>query len=375
MLASVSLAVGLILSSAAPAQTESVRALVVQYADGRRSVAPLSTSGRSFWTTAFPRIPDAVTDRDALPLRALDVRAVPESTGVAVAVALLYGSPHQKRIEVATIHLSGAQPVAVVELEAFGVKPVQFSLASLPSPSQLPLPSVTSPSSSLEISMETVGGSLPGYNATIVNHSAQAVMMLAFQAYRGNVKSVSGMPRGFGKTPLIPPNGTYVLKVNVSAPQEAASPSGWLAVDRVEITSVLWNDGLVEGHGEPAAREHALDAGTALELDRIVAALGAAAADPAGRTPGQLKDTLAALDVTVTLRDATVAGDAIPGPVSLSLDRITTTMRQGMQNAKDAALKDVDELVRPVQPPPAEYAAWLSRTIAKYDGWRRRIRE
>jgi len=77
MLASVSLAVGLMLSSPPPAQAESVRALAVQYADGRRTVRALSTSGRVSWTATFPRIPNTATDRNGL-------RAIPGSVRLPV---------------------------------------------------------------------------------------------------------------------------------------------------------------------------------------------------------------------------------------------------------------------------------------------------
>jgi hypothetical protein len=372
MLAFVGLIAGLLVSSAPPAQNEGVRGLAVQYADGRRTVTQILSSGRSSWTATFPRIDGVSTDRDGLPLKALEFQETLEDSGIAVTLALLYGSPHQTRVPVTTVHVTTA-PVRVEALEAFGVRPIVLALVSLP-PAQLPIPSVTSPSSSLEISMETIGGPRPAYHATIVNHSAHAVMMLAFTSYRGKAPGTTGTPRGAGHTPLIPPGGTYVLTIGATPVQGRDAGSGWLAVDRIAITSVLWSDGLIDGDAEPAAAEHALDAGTAQQIDRILVLLRQAAADPRGRPPQVLKDAIGGLTVSVTPEEAGAVARAIPGSVTLPASRLESSMRSGMQNAKIVVLRELEDFVRVPDAAAAEYLAWLARTTEKYDGWRRRIR-
>ena len=88
-----------------------------------------------------------------------------------------------------------------------------------------------------------------------------------------------------------------------------------------------------------------------------------------------MKEALDALGVAVTAAEGTAAGDAIPGSARLTLDQIVSTMRSGMQNAKNAVMNDIEELLSVPQPAASDYAAWLARSIAKYDGWRRRLRE
>jgi len=232
---------------------------------------------------------------------------------------------------------------------------------------------VTSPSSALEISMETTGGPAPAYHATIVNHSAHAVMMLAFTSYRGKAPGTTGTPRGAGHTPLIPPGGRYVLTIGATPVQGRDAGSGWLALDRVAITSVLWSDGLVDGDAEPAAVEHALDAGTAQQIDRILVLLRQAGADPHGRPPQVLKDAIDGLTVSVTREEAGAVARAIP--VTLPAPRVESAMRSGMQNAKIVVLKELEDFVRMPDGAASEYPAWLARTTEKYDGWLRRIRE
>jgi hypothetical protein len=375
MIVSLALAVGLTIAHPLPPlQADGIRALAVQYADGRRTVRALSTSGRVSWTPAFPRIQGATTDRDGLPLNALQFEEAIDPQGLAVTLALLYGSPQQKRVQVTTVRLAGEQPVRVDALEAFGVQPVLLSLVTLP-PATLTLPAVTTPSSALEVTVDTVTDPVPAYHAVIANHSTQAVMMLAFTAYRGAVRSVTGRPRGSGHTALVPPGGTYVLKLGAAANSgRGAATSPWLPLDRIEITSVLWSDGLVEGDPAPAADEHALDAGTARQLDRILPLLRAASADPAAHSASDLRDSVTSLSIAITDDEARATAEAIPGPVRLPADKVRFTMAIGMQNVRNAVLNDAGELLKGApSPAPAEYAAWLTRILSKYDGWRRRI--
>lgn len=373
MLAVIGVAVGLTLSSAAPAQNEGVRALAVQYADGRRTVTPLSPSGRVSWTPAFPRIDGADTSRDGLPLFAIQYEEAREPGGVAVTVALLYGRPHERRVPVATVHVTGPDPVRVDALEAFGVRPVTFALAPLP-PTQLLLPSVTTPSSSLEAFVETATDPAPAYHVTIVNHGDRDVMMLHFMSYNGRRPGVTGRPRGSGRLPLIGPGDAYVLTVKASTTPGRDGVPQWVPCDRIEIDSVLWSDDVVEGDGKPAADEHALDAGVALQLDRILVVLREAATNPAAHSLVDLRAAIAALPLVVTREEAETAAAAIPGSVRLPVPQVNATMAAGMRNARNAVLNDFDDLLQgPAVTEPSAYAGWLSRTAEKYRAWRGRI--
>jgi hypothetical protein len=352
--------------------SDTVRALVVQYADERKTVTPIGTAGRVGWTGTFPRIAGAETSRDGLPLFALQFEEALDGQVVVVTIALLYGSPQQTRVPVTSVRVTGEQPVRVDALEAAGVQAIALSIIELP-PAQLHLPSATSPSSQLEIGVDTlVTGAVPSYHAAITNHSDRSVMMLAFKAYRGRAIAMSGRPRGTGHTPLIPAGEKYVLKLTASANSRGDGSSAWLPLDRLEITSVLWSDGLVEGDPVPAADEHALDAGTAQQLTGIVALLRAAARDPLSHPLPQLRSDIASLGIKVAAEDAARALAAIPGPARLSPAQVGSTMDAGMRNARSAALNDIDEYLRSAPPAP-DYAQWLARVAAKFDGWRSRI--
>jgi hypothetical protein len=369
------LAVGLADASVAqPATggTGEVRALAVRYADGRTTNRVLSASGRVSWTPAFPRVPNADTTREGLPLSALQFEEAPDPPGVVVTLALLYGHPHQRRVQVAAVRLTDDRPIRVTELEAYGVRPVTLSLVALPPP-QLHLPAVTSPSSELALEAFAESGGVPGYRVRISNESSRAVMALRFEAFRGRTKSVSGTPRGRGNVPLIAPGESYELRVGASAnASRAGAPGGWLPLDRVAITSVIWSDGVVEGDPEPAARERALSAGTAAQLARALTILRRAAQAPL--EVAALRADVAALGIDADRAAVEDVAASLPDPALLTPAAISQTMRSGMQNAKNALLNDIDQFARSsTAADPGAYADWLRAMVLKFDAWRQRI--
>jgi len=352
-----------------------IRALAVTYADGRKTNTTLSDRGRVAWTASFPRIPGADTAREGLPLNALQFEEAIEGPNLVVTIALLYGSPQQRRIQVASVRVTEDRPVRVTELEAFGVKPIEMTIVRLP-PAQLHIPSVTSPSSQLDVQVETDSSAAqPAYRFRIANRSTQAVMSLAYRGYRGDLVSLSGHPRGPTHTALIAPGESYDMRFAASANARARGASdAWLPMDRFVITSVLWSDGLVEGDREPAADERALDAGTTNQLQRAVAVLRTAAASPAAHPPDTLRTEIAGLTIDVTAAEVEAARPAIGDPSLLSDVRASRAMRSGMQNVKNAILNDLDEFTTAHRAADAAvYDKWLGAMVAKFDGWRQRL--
>jgi len=352
-----------------------IRALAVTYADGRKTNTTLSDRGRVAWTASFPRIPGADTAREGLPLNALQFEEAIEGPNLVVTIALLYGSPQQRRIQVASVRVTEDRPVRVTELEAFGVKPIEMTIVRLP-PAQLRIPSVTSPSSQLDVQVETDSSAAqPAYRFRIANRSTQAVMSLAYRGYRGDLVSLSGHPRGPTHTALIAPGESYDMRFAASANARARGASdAWLPMDRFVITSVLWSDGLVEGDREPAADERALDAGTTNQLQRAVAVLRTAAASPAAHPPDTLRTDIAGLTIDVAAAEVEAARPAIGDPSLLSDVRASRAMRSGMQNVKNAILNDLDEFTTAHRAADAAvYDKWLGAMVAKFDGWRQRL--
>ena len=346
-----------------------VRVLTVQYGDGRITKSPVHETDWGDWTPTFPRVAGAETDRDGLALRALQLEHAIAGPDLIVTVALMYGLPFQKRVPVATVKLTGERPVRVDELTAFGVQPITLAIVSMPRPN-LSIPTVAMPSSQLQTSVDFATTGMPRYRISITNHAQQGVMELAFQAYRGNARGLSGKPHTPDHTPLIPPGATYIVTLAASPNGRGATPGEqWLGFDRVVFTSVTWSDGVVDGSERPAVETQVVDAATARQLDRALTLMRGAQASQTPDLP-RLRAAISSL----TIDDAEAVRAAATSPKGVSEAAAGSLTRIGMQKAKDVMLDDLDEFLHePRADDPARSRAWLASAVAKFDAWRTRI--
>jgi hypothetical protein len=132
------------LSAETPQQPRASRALLIHYADGR-TIPEQFRPDADTWTPLFPRVPGANTTKDGLPLNAMGVGFVIEGDEIVVTVSLLYGKLHQKRVTVATRRMGTSDTARIDELEAFGVQPIELSIADIPVASTY-APAVETPS-------------------------------------------------------------------------------------------------------------------------------------------------------------------------------------------------------------------------------------
>ena len=346
-----------------------IRVFSIEYADGRTVRAPVLEKTWNAWTPLFPRVSGADTTKDGLALAALEVGYVAEGRDLAVTVALRYGTPHQKRIPVATLRLTEQRSARIEELTTFGVQPITLAIVSVPRP-QLLIPAVTMPSSMLEAAADVDTRGAPRYRISITNHAQQGVMALAFQGYRGDTKGLSGKPHTPGHTPLIAPGETYTLVLTPTMNTRPTGPADlWNGMDRIVFTSVTWSDGIVEGSERPAAETKVVDAATAGQLTLALALMRAEQTSDVLNLP-QLRAAISSLSID----DAEGARAAASDPKGVDPAAAVSLTRIGMQLAKDALLNDFDEFLRdPRASDLAASRAWLSSAVAKFDGWRTRI--
>ena len=345
-----------------------VRLITVKYADGRTIKTPIRDTGWVSWTPAFPRIAGAHPVEDGLALAALQLEHAIDGRDLVVTVALLYGTPHQKRVPVVSVRLTGDQPVRVDELAAFGVQPITLAIISMARP-QLTIPAVTLPSSLLEATVDVDTRGAPRYLISITNRAQQGVMALAFQGYHGNTKGISGKPHTPGHTALIAPGESYTIVLTPSLDPRAMTGDVWAALDRVVFTSVTWSDGIVEGSERPAIETRVVDAATARQLARALAFMRGAQTGAALDLP-QLRSAISSLPID----DADAARAASADPNGVDAATATSLTRIGTQIAKDAVLNDFDEFLRdPRSADPATCRTWLTSAVTKFDGWRTRI--
>ena len=331
-----------VFAQAPPLKTDTTRGLSIQYSDGRVSTSPVRRTG-GMWTDTFPRIAGADTSRNGVPLTTLDIKHAIEGSNVLVTVTLFYGGPGQHGVTVAKVSLPQAEPVRVDELRSYGVEPITLSLVTLEA-STAYAPDVISVSGYLTARAEALGANVSAYRVVITNRSSQALMWLQFKAYRGNRVAILGRPKGKRNLPLIQPNAEYSFDVtNSTAGLQAADGSEtWQPLDRIELTAVMWQDGLVEGDGATAAEQH--------RIDLLVA--------------GQLESLLALLRAAPT-RPLTTVRAGIVQAMGANLET---------RRARDSILSELDRFLQSQTTSAApEFRAWLTRTMTEYEQWLARI--
>jgi len=212
-------------------------------------------------TAVFPRINGMDTAREGMSLNGLDVSHVVEGDEVVVTVSLLYRSgPNKNTLKVATVRLAAKRPVEVNELRRYGVEPIALSIVSIPS-TYVFAPLGISVSAYVDVRATPVGPNATAYRVTITNRAPFPLMWFRFEAYRAEGSPISGRPRGKRDFPLIMPNGEYTFELPVGSVGQSSGddPGEWQPLDRVEVTSLMWQDGVVEGDKDTARQQYAFD--------------------------------------------------------------------------------------------------------------------
>ena len=321
-----------------PQKTDTARGLSIEYADGRINTGPLRRSG-GMWTSDFPRVAGAETSRNGVRLTTLDVKHAIDGAEVVVTVSLCYGGPGQNAVTVSTLRLTQDKSVAVNELRAYGVEPITVSVVPI-TRTVAYAPEVTSVSPQLSVRAEAVGDNVSAYRVFVTNGSNVPLMWLQFRAYRGDRVAILGGPRGKRNLPLIMPGAEYSFEVTSSTRglQAADGSETWQPLDRIQVSAIMWQDGMLEGDAEPSVDQRTIDA----------------------RRTGQLRALLAALH------------QAPRAPIARLRAEIAAGMSSDLETrrARDAILADLDRFITARMSSDApEFRGWLARTVPEYEEW------
>jgi hypothetical protein len=325
-----------------PPKTDTARGLSIEYADGRINTGPLRRTG-GMWTSDFPRITGADTSRNGVRLTTLDVKHAIDGAEVVVIVSLCYGGPGQNAVTVATLRLAQDKRVVVNELRAYGVEPIAVSVVPITRTIAY-APEATSVSPQVSVRAEAVGDNVSAYRVFVTNGSTVPLMWLQFRAYRGDRVAVLGSPRGKRNLPLILPGAEYNFDVtsNTRGLQSADGSETWQPIDRIQVSAIMWLDGMLEGDPERSVDQRGIDARRTAQLRVLLAALRTAPRAPIAR-----------------LRAEIAAG--------MSSDLET-------RRARDAMLADLDRfMTAQISSDAPEFRAWLGRTISEYEEWLARL--
>lgn len=312
-------------TSAIAAQSGDVRGWSIGYADGRVITNVLKDKG-GMWTPLFPKLKE-ISIAATGPAKYLDIQYVTDGDDV-VATVSLATQGFRDRVRVAVVRVRPGRPVRVEQLTVYGVEAVLLSLVSIEAVTAYPA-LVTEPSGQLLVSVEPARPNAPVYRFEVVNQSGRALRSFDFEAYEGDTRILSGRRKTERNEPLILPTQTYSFDLTIG--NTAGKP--WRALDRIVLSSVVWDDGAVDGDAQPALSERDLARGRAEKLRNLLSVLAAP-----GATPFQV------------VRAAFMA-----------LDRSD----RSLENARNEALVELDRL----QAGNGSLDLWLTTTIPQYSAW------
>jgi hypothetical protein len=199
---------------------------------------------------------------------------------------------------------------------------------------------VTSASKSLDVQVEPLAPA--AIHVRVTNHSARAVLTLDVSAFRAGERIVTDRRRAARNEALVLPHDEYVFDLAGT-------------FDRFIVTSVLWDDGHVDGDPGLLADERVLDLGKAGQIRRVLKLLRDYRDLNARRTFDELRGRVKALPV---LSDVPAANGA----------------QVGMQLVKEAVLQDLAAFERAQPSPnPDAWRGWLDQTTGAYEDWFARI--
>jgi hypothetical protein len=333
------------------------RTLVVTYSDGQTASRLLDVRGRSIKPN-FPQRPDAPT-LDGLSLSGLQLDHVVDRD-VAVTVSLRYGAVYQKTVEVTTVRLTGAEPVTVKALEAYGVDAIVLSLGDF-TIAPLVNPTASSVSQLLDVSVELTQHELPHYKVTVRNRSVKPVMAFVYRTFLGETAKITGRKKTHDYTPIIAGDGEIVFTTQ-------AGSGGRPGIDRLEIDAVLWRDGVVEGDGWLKDSEEAHALGAAQQLGRVLRLLEEAASDEASGRANALSEIRTAVDA-LPIAFTSVKPEAV---AAIGRER-RQWVESGQQGIKVAVQKDLDDAARAHANNREASRAWITATRDKYQTRLRRL--
>jgi hypothetical protein len=323
-------------------RTDTTRALRITFADGRIVTSPLRSTG-GMWTPEFPRIAGIETSRNGLPLTTLDVKHEMAGDDVVLTVSLSYGGPGRHAITVGTARLSAEASVEVSGLRTYGVEPICVSVVPIAA-STTYAPTAVSASAQLFVRAEPVGTNASAYRVLVTNDAAVPLMWLQYKAYRGDRLAILGRPRGKRNLPLVQPGSEYSFEITTSSGAAGSADGGeaWQPIDRIEVTSLMWQDGTVEGDPQAATEQRRVDQRKASQIVALLQILR----DAPARTLASLRQQIAR-----------------------SVDSDLEARR-----ARDAILADLDRFISAGTSPEApEVRTWLARTAGDFEQWLARI--
>ena len=173
---------------------------------------------------------------------------------------------------------------------------------------------VTSASHAIDVRTEAVAPGVHAYRIVVTNRSTRGLIALQYEVARGATRVAGGRRKSERNEPIAAAGRSYAFEIQPGS-----------SIDRLAITALVWEDGAIEGDGVLAADERMLDIGKSIQLRHVLKLLHEFEernGEPAVHA-FRARATALTLTADVPLTDAS---------------------RIGMQQVKDALMKDLDSV-------------------------------
>jgi len=343
-------------------------ALVVTYADGRAVSTVIGSRPHRSWTPMFPRIASWQPPPRSLSPNAIQYASSREGDDVRVNVSVLFGQPHQREEQVGELVVRVGAAVRVIGLRRFGIEPVRLSLSPVGSLALHP-PMVENRTAGLTIEqVEPMTGVPPRYRVTVINRSAMAVAAFQIESLRDGRPSLSKREWDSRAMPIVASGERYTFDLPLSASLvRGDQPVSTESLDTIVLSSVLWDDGTIEGDLQPGSRARLSHAGQRAQLTRVIRLLEKER-EPSATVEG-LRCEVMELSIDTNPQTVAQAGDGVPPGVVPPQDA-DAIVRAGMQRVKDLVKQDLDALEDDWGDEAQRRVAGL---LAGYRAWRTRL--
>ena len=203
---------------------------------------------------------------------------------------------------------------------------------------------VTSASHAIDVRTEAVAPGVHAYRIVVTNRSTRGLIALQYEVARGATRVAGGRRKSERNEPIAAAGRSYAFEIQPGS-----------SIDRLAITALVWEDGAIEGDGVLAADERMLDIGKSIQLRHVLKLLHEFEERNGESAVHAFRARATALTLTAD----------VP---------LTDASRTGMQQVKDALMKDLDLFEHaPGVRPSGSFATWITDTTAAYEEWLARI--
>ena len=324
------------------------------------------------WFGRFARVDGWVAPASSERVSAVKINAQQAEEGVRVWVSVLSGQVLENEKQISSYVLREGERVAAKELTDVGVVPFELKTVRLAGAVAY-VPDFKSKSRSIELaSIRPNFSALPSLQLVLRNVSSKSVRAVEVLTVVNGVRDLMMMPQGKDDDALIPPGGTYEVKVALKS-RHVPNADGYSIETQpnqsIEIAMATFDDGSYEGNSDYAMTFLGYVKGRKAQLARVIDLLDAASGTTDVTT---LKNKLSALNLEADPQ--AVQSLLQQFPQEKRSNHVQIPVQVGMRRIRDEVLNDLSQFELHSRFLEADaFNTWLGSARQRYKAWLARL--